>query len=260
MAPFLDSHLHLLDNRLGGRVEKTVEEAQALGVARFICNTCRKSEWAPALELNRRFPKSVIPLLGIHPWYASEAAPGWFERLEELAPKGGGIGEIGLDGLRGDMEIQKKVFYKQLRLAGKLEKPVVIHCVKAWGLLVDILEREKAWNPGLILHSFGGSVEIMRRLLRLGALFSFSALLAAPNRSKLRRVFKDIPLERLLLESDAPDQLCPTLVTPRQAPPEVTINTPGCIPSLYRFAADLRGMELDEFTTALWENGQIFTH
>ena len=105
-----------------------------------------------------------------------------------------------------------------------------------------------------MIHSFSGSSEIMHRMVRIGSWISFSAGLADPGRERLRRVFLDTPLDRLLLETDAPDQLPSALKT--TAPPPV--NEPANILPLYREAARLRHIDLHDFIHQIWNNGTIY--
>lgn len=257
---YIDAHLHLLDERFNHHQTEIIHLAETLGIERMICNSTKEREWLQVLELSQKH-QQVWPNLGVHPWFADSVENGWLQRLEALLHHGAGLGEIGLDRLAGaETYLQEKVFIKQLELATQLGRPITIHCVKAWGRLLEILQRCKTGNCHFLFHSFAGSQEIMTRLLNMGGFFSFSAALADPAREKLRRVFMKVPLDRLLLETDAPGQYVPQLCEHENLYHKKYFNEPLYIPQIYAFAAHLREIDLHLLTTTLWKNGQIFTN
>lgn len=254
----LDAHLHLQDARFDGLRGDILARARASGVGRFFCNATQESDWDRVLELGEAV-EEVVPFVGIHPWFADQASGKWYVRLETLARDDCFIGETGLDRRsKVKMEIQEEVFAGHLELACRYNTPLVIHCVKAWGKLLEHLEAARCGfvNPPIMIHSFSGSLEIMERLLHLGAFISFSSALLNPQRSRLRQVFMEVPLDRLLLESDSPDQYW---ALPGQFFPD-RLNEPAFIAPLYAQAADLLNMDLDLLTSTLWNNGSIYTN
>lgn len=201
---FYDAHNHLQDERFADRQDELVAVARDAGVERMVVNGTCAQDWPKVAELARRFPGYVLPAFGLHPWFVSARAPDWEQQLARwLEEPGATIGEIGLDRWKADLPWadQEEVFLRQLALAAKLNRPVSIHCLKAWGPLCELLERSERPARGFLLHSYSGSSEVARRLLSLGAFFSLSG--------HLREVFRHIPLERVLIETDAPDQLLP---------------------------------------------------
>ncbi|MEA3548306.1 MAG: TatD family hydrolase, partial [Thermodesulfobacteriota bacterium] len=209
---------------------------------------------------------AVYPFLGIHPWYADTVKKKWLDRLTTTVQKNSvGIGEIGLDrACRIDFPRQEKIFLAQLELAKQQCCPVAIHCVKAWGRLVEILADFQSHIPAIMIHGFAGSAEIMERLTKMGIFISFSTQLAHPARKKLRAVFLRTPLDRILLETDSPNQFCAELAKLIDADKQTAlmkktkINEPAVIPALYQYGASLRGIKLDDFSRALFRNGKIF--
>ena len=174
---YIDAHVHLLDERFS-HDRAYIHSAVAQGVKRMICNTTKEDEWNQVMELSQQY-RQIQPYLGVHPWFADTVTPGWLQRLEDFLQGGGGIGEIGLDHLaKVDISAQEKVFIKQLDLATRLKRPVTIHCTKAWGRILTILQEFNFRRGGVLFHSFGGSKEMMERLLDRGAFFSFSAAIA----------------------------------------------------------------------------------
>jgi TatD DNase family protein len=257
---YIDAHMHLQDNRLAGVREEFISRALACGVEMMICNATCEDDWSYVAEVAEKF-SVVRPFYGVHPWFSDRVEDGWLDRLANKLRHSGGIGEIGLDRLaKIDAKIQEQVFILQLDLAVQMQRSITIHCIKQWGRLLDILNNYDLADSGLLLHSFGGSKETMFRLLDLGALFSFSTALADPSKEKLRRVFLDVPQDRLLLETDAPDQYCPQLFGDKVIPEETKLNESAHVAKLYEFGARLRGLNLSLFQEIIWENGQIFTH
>ncbi len=260
---YIDSHLHLQDKRIIGRVAEIIRDSQKAGVGAMFCNATSEGDWLDVLGL-KKANATVFPFLGIHPWYAASLSPNWLADLESLLPAGAaGIGETGLDKTRPDFPLQTLIFQKQLKLAETMGLPVSIHCVGAWGKLLEILSDTRMQSFNFMVHGFAGSLEIMQRLVKMGAFISFSPMLAHPSREKLRRVFIQTPLERILLETDAPNQFWPNIIynsNHGQWFKEKKLSHPLAVISLYEYAAGLRGMTTEDLAEALWKNGTIFTN
>ena len=119
------------------------------------------------------------------------------------------MGEIGLDYTvkEGNEKEQLSVFIDQLRLAAKLDRPVSIHCRKAWGELTDLLEKEKGVRQGGAIHSYSGAPQLVRRLQNYGLSISFSGSLTMEGNRKGKASLEQVDHERLLIETDSPDLL-----------------------------------------------------
>lgn len=189
-----------------------IRKALDNGVAHFAVNGVSESDWHLVKEMSDRHP-SVIPNFGIHPWFVADRTPNWLNTLKEFfeANPAASVGEIGLDkGSRGkqiDFTDQVEVFRQQLQLAKELKRPASIHCVRAFGDLLDILKSEGPFPAGVLLHSFLGSAEMVPEFAKLGAYFSFSGFLMSMKETKARKMLKSVPRDRILLETDAPDAL-----------------------------------------------------
>jgi TatD DNase family protein len=208
---WVDSHNHLHDPRLGAAAP-LIAAMRAAGVSRCIVNATREADWADVEKLATREPDFVLPAFGIHPWHAHTATSGWQERLRNLLEKHprASIGECGLDQWISHpvIEVQRPVFLAQLRLARELDRPLTIHCLKAWGALFEAFA-EAPPPSRFLMHSFGGSIETARRLIPSGAYFSFSGYFLSDRKSAVPGVFRQLPPDRILLETDAPDMLPP---------------------------------------------------
>jgi len=210
-ARLYDAHNHLQDERFGGCQPDLLQVCRSLGLGRMVVNGSCESDWPDVARLARQHPE-VLPSFGCHPWYVSERSPGWESRLESfLDETPAAIGEIGLDRWKRGLDYagQEEVFAAQMRIAARRNLPVSIHCLQAWGPLLDQLRRGPRPARGFLLHSYGGPVELVPPLVSLGGYFSFPGYFLHHRKERQRETFKKIPLDRLLVETDAPDQSPP---------------------------------------------------
>jgi TatD DNase family protein len=247
-----DAHNHLQDPRLTSQRDAIMAALQRENVARMVVNGTCEADWPEVLNLARQYPR-VIPAFGYHPWHIGTRSPDWKEALlQHLDATPSSIGEVGLDRWIKDPNVQQQeeVFVWQLRLAAERNLPVSIHCLQAWGKLLEILRAEPRPRCGFLLHSYGGPQEMIEPLAELGAYFSIPGYFAQERKVRQREAFRRVPLDRLLIETDAPDQLLPDerveypLTDIESGEP---INHPANLPAVYRFASAL----LDEAPEAL---------
>lgn len=248
-----DAHNHLADARL--RAIPTLRETmRAAGVVRSVVNATREEDWAAVETMAAELPEEIIPAFGIHPWHAHTARLGWEDRLAALLEKHptATVGEIGVDGWVSapPPDVQAAVFERQLRLARVMERPCTIHCLQAWGALWKCFDCEPP-PTRFLMHSFGGSIEIARRLLPLGAWFSFSGYFLHPRKAKVLEVFRELPRERILLETDAPDMLPPDTI-PLQ--PCGGANHPANLPAIGAGLAEVLGVSPEELAALTTDN------
>lgn len=232
MISWTDSHNHLQDARLGDTLP-IIAEMKKAGVARCVVNATREADWQAVADLADTHPDFIFPAFGIHPWHAATATDGWKERLAMQLVKypNASIGECGIDGWISapSLETQRPIFTAQLHLAREMDRPVTIHCLKAWGALFECFDRFLP-PPLFLMHSFGGSIESARRLIPLGAVFSFSGYFLQPHKAAVLEVFKQLPLDRILLETDAPDMRPPDDIITH--PLDRDRNHPGNLPAI----------------------------
>jgi TatD DNase family protein len=231
---------------------------RAAGIARCVVNATCEADWPAVEALTLAHPDFIRPAFGIHPWKAHTVADGWFERLAFLLEKHphASIGECGLDQWVSSpsLGMQKPVFMAQLQLSREMHRPVTIHCLKAWGPLIDALA--ECPPPRFLMHSYGGSIETARRLLPLGAFFSFSGHFLHPRKAAVLEVFRQLPRERILLETDAPDMLPPDEIISHPLPEK--INHPANLPAIGRALAAALGMEEQELAELTRRNAADF--
>lgn len=259
MGFLLDAHCHYQDPRL-----RSVDLGRLplFGIRQAVVNGSSEEDWQDVANLAATHPDLVRPAFGLHPWYTKERTPDWDKTLESLldAHPRASVGEIGLDRWMPafDLPGQETVFLHQLQVAVDRDLPVSIHCLKAWGRLLELLKSNPRPSRGFLLHSYGGSWDLARSLLDLGAFFSFAGYFLRPRKTAVRDVFRRLPLDRILLETDAPDQCLPVELDHYRLPdpndPARTINHPANLGAVYRELANLRGIPERDLQMAVWKN------
>jgi TatD DNase family protein len=251
-----DAHNHLQDDRLAPRLDSILAETGRLGIVRMVVNGSCEKDWPQVLALARRCPQ-VLPSFGYHPWYLNERTPNWQHELNRfLNEMPSAIGEIGLDkwilepgratvlnmSAPASLAEQEEVFAWQLRLAAERNIPASIHCLRAWGPLLEVLRRAPLPQCGFVLHSYGGSADMVAPLAKLGAYFSLPGYFAHESKHRQRLAFLAVPPDRLLIETDAPDQLLPAARDRHplgESSNNKPLNHPANLAAVYEFAAEL---------------------
>lgn len=181
---YIDAHCHLFDENLPNNIGAIV-------------NATRPSEWCDVIAgADKNI--NVFAAIGVHPWFVGELGAGWDAQMRELLARNPGvmIGEIGLDKHKPDMDTQINVFSCQMDLAVEMGRGVHVHCVGAWDKMFAVLKKYKSQQPLFILfHRFSGNAADVARLVAdYNAYFSFSGT---------RRIIADVPLDRILVETDS---------------------------------------------------------
>lgn len=203
----IDTHCHLTHGRLLPKVDQVLHRARQAGLAAMICAASDLDESRASLGLAHRHP-DVFATAGVHPHEAKSAPADYLDQLRRLAadPKNVAIGEIGLD-YHYDFsprDVQRRVFEQQLALAAQLEKPIVIHTREAFDDTMAIIQSSGAPATRIVFHSFTENGAAIRRALDLGATISFSGIVTFARSADLRAAARLVPLDRLLIETDAP--------------------------------------------------------
>jgi TatD DNase family protein len=256
-----DAHAHLQDPRLRTTQDAWVEsavQAQVTGVCS--CGT-QPEDWQETAAVARQsLPFIIVPGFGVHPWYAKELPADWQEQLERLFEEypTAVVGEIGLDGLRDTVppDVQEAILRVQLALAARLHRPVVLHGARAWGRLVEVLKPYSHEIPGFIAHSFGGSAEILKEMLKMGGYISFGGTVCNPNATKVRAAAQATPASQLLVETDAPDLFPLGGTSIGNDPANKPVNHSANLPLILREVSTLRGLPPDELTDLTGANAR----
>jgi TatD DNase family protein len=255
---YFDAHNHLQDEWLAPVLPEVMETLKGMGIAGAVVNGTIDGDWEAVAQLGRE-RDWVIPSYGVHPWKVPGRSEDWEERLRAKLDEGGLIGEIGLDRWKDGLDLmdQERVFRTQLAMAVTWNVPATIHCLRAWGALWDIVRTEPVPARGFLLHAYGGPSEMIQGFAKRGAYFSFSGSFLEEKRNRKRETFREVPLERLLVETDAPAMPLPPEREQYRLPktPEgERVNHPGNIAAAYEGLAELRGMPLDDVAGAVEEN------
>jgi TatD DNase family protein len=245
----VDSHCHLDDEQFDQDREKVIERALAAGVSRMMAIGTGDGppDLEAAIRLADRYP-CFYATAGVHPHDASKADDAAFDRLRDLLShaKVLALGEIGLD-YHYDFsprDAQRAVFARQLDIAAGAGKPVVIHTREAWSDTIAIL-RERYNGPGLF-HCFTGGPEEAREALEIGFHLSFGGVLTFPKAEPVRQAARLAPLDRILIETDAP-YLAPV-------PHRGKRNEPAFVVETARKLAEVKGVAPEEAAAATTRN------
>lgn len=242
----VDTHCHLDDPTLLARLPEVLATAKGVGVEKYIIPGVSPEGWEGIARLAEE-AEGVYPAFGLHPMLAGLFDASLLEKLRTFAGKAVAIGEIGLDYLVDvPREVQQAAFRAQLRLAVEAGLPVMIHCRRAFSDLLAILREERGERVGGVMHAFSGSPEIARECIRLGMYISVAGPVTWRNAVKPAEVVREIPLEHLLLETDAPD------LTPE--PHRGRPNEPAFLVEVAEKVAAIKGVSVEEEAAATTEN------
>jgi len=202
-----DSHAHYNDSKFNDDRDSVLGSIAEKNVV-FIMNVADSMESLPkVLAICEKYPFCYASV-GVHPEECEKMREADIDILREHTknPKVRAIGEIGLDYYWGDVEkdIQKKWFARQIELAKEVKLPIIVHDREAHGDTVDILKAEKAVDAGGVLHCFSGSREMARDILDMGMYIGIGGTLTFKNARKVKEVAEYVPMESIVLETDAP--------------------------------------------------------
>ncbi len=250
----IDAHAHLTDQRLHGSVGALLERARGAGVEHLLMAGTEPLDWDRQRELAATHP-GLSMVFGLHPWWAKDARAvrDGLDRLEEALSQGFApvaIGETGLDRSprhKDTLEHQKVSLLGHLRIALDRDLPVVLHVVRSHGLMLECLRSLEEVPRGMV-HAFDGSLEVAREYQALGLHLSVGGRVCAPSARRLQRAVVAIRSERLLIETDAPDQLPHGL--------NGELNEPANLVRVAERLAELRGTTLDDIANVTASNAR----
>ncbi len=243
-----DSHAHIDDEKFDADREQVIARALEQGVTGIInVGACMASS-ARSVALAEKY-ENIYAAVGIHPHDAKDALETDYEQLIRWTAleKVVAIGEIGLDYYYdlSPREVQRSVFIRQLDVARQTGKPFIIHDRDAHGEVLDILKKEAKGLMG-VLHCFSGSLEMAKEIIKMGWYISIAGPVTFKNAAKLPEIVAQVPLDRLLVETDSP------YLTPH--PHRGKRNEPAYVRLVAEQVAGLRGMELAALAAATREN------
>ena len=224
----------------------------------MVVNGCLELDWQKIADLADAHPQ-VLPSFGCHPWFIHLRTPDWQQNLEGFLDQyPSAVGEIGIDRWKTDIpyDDQEEVFLAQLAMATERNLPVSIHCLKAWGRLLELLQENPVPKRGFLLHSYGGSAEMIPAFAKLGAYYSFSGYFLRGSKGRHREAFKEVSSGRLLIETDAPDMQLPSQLNehPLEDGEGKTVNHPANIRVVYRELAKFMEEPEEQLVKRVEEN------
>jgi len=236
----VDSHCHLNFPELAGRVDEALALMRENRVTHALCISVTLQEFPQVRALAERYPQ-IYASVGVHPDYADVPVV-TEQELVALAdhPKVVAVGETGLDyyRIKGGSDWQRERFRTHIRAARRCAKPLVIHMRDAADDTLRIMQDERAGEVGGVMHCFTGSWKEAQAAIELGFLISFSGIVTFKNATALREVARQVPLERMLIETDSPF-LAPV-------PYRGKTNEPGLVRYVAEEIARLRQVSLEE--------------
>ena len=244
----VDSHCHLNFKPMGEDIAGVLQRARESDVDYMLCVAVNMEEYPEVLDLAQQYP-NIFASVGVHPCYQDVQEPS-LETLVDLAqdPDVIAVGETGLDYFRveGDMGWQQQRFVRHIEAAIAVDKPLIVHTREAADDTLSMLETHNADRCGAVMHCFAEDWSVARRALDLGLYISFSGIVTFKNALALKEVAKNVPLEQMLVETDAP-YLAPV---PMRGKP----NQPAYVAHTAQYIADLRGISYAELAERTSEN------
>lgn len=249
MISIFDSHTHINSHEFDEDIPDVIERARAMNVDGMLVLGYDRESADKMVELINNYD-NIYGAIGIHPEDAAK-----YEELEEqlrvylIEPKVKAVGEIGLDyHCDVDHDLQKEVFRKQIELAHEFQLPISVHNRDAFEDTYEILKETNGAQYGGIMHSFNGDVQWAQQFIELGMDLSFSGVVTYDNAPEVQEAAKYVPLEHLLVETDAP-YLTPMPYRNRQ-------NEPGMTRYTVEFLAKLRNENIDNLANQTMQNAK----
>jgi TatD DNase family protein len=239
---YIDTHSHLYDEAFSSEEDLAVERAVNAGVTKMIVPDIDSSTRQVMFDLAERHPDTLFPTLGLHP---TSVAANWRDEMDAVEKdlpehKIWAIGEIGIDCYwsKEFLEQQKEAFRIQLEMAEKLDLPVIIHSRESTELIINVLKDYKTHNLRGVFHAYSGSAETYRELQKLGDWYIGIGGVLTYKKASIAETVKEIPLERILLETDSP------YLTP--VPHRGKRNESSYIPHIAEKLAIQKGISIEE--------------
>lgn len=246
-----DTHCHITSGSYNKDREDVIQRALDAGMKYMMCPGTDVPSSAAAVALSHQY-KEVYAAVGIHPEDAASATPEGFEQIRQwlkTEPKVVAIGEVGLDYYwpEPSHEIQQEVFIEQIKMALEFDMPLDIHDREAHGDTMDLLRKYGKGTRG-VFHCYSGSLEMAEELIKMGYYIGFTGTMVFPKSTKLKRIAAELPIDRILIETD-----CPYLTPP---PYRGKRNEPAYVQYVADEIARLRGMTTEEVRQITLENGK----
>ena len=243
----IDTHCHLDVERFDADRDAVLERAWAAGVEAIVVPAIGPDAWEPLLEWPAR-DRRVQVGLGIHPQLVPSLPSAdddrHLARLDALLadPRAIAVGECGLDAASGELDRQAAILRAHFALARKHGKPLLVHVLRAHPQFLRLIAEEPLPAAGLLMHSYSGSAELTPKYVKYGCHFSFAGPVSFAEARRPLDALKSVPLERLMAETDAPDQA--------PHPHRGSRSEPAFLPLIVEAMTRVRGEDVREAVTA----------
>lgn len=249
MPIIIDSHCHIDFTDFDADRSEVIQRAQQLGVEKIIVPGVQRTSWDRVRHCCDAYPP-LYPCYGLHPYFIDEHKQGDIQALESYISQHRpvAIGECGLDFFLKDLDREQQQFYfeQQLDIALQADLPVVIHARKSTEAVIDAIKQRHGLRG--MIHSYSGSYEQAVKLIDLGFYLSFGGPLTFPQATRLRKLVSQLPLDSILVETDAPDQ--PGRMANKQR------NEPAFIIEVVEQIAQLHHTDVDQVADITTQNAK----
>ena len=245
----VDSHCHINFDELAQRLPEVLENAMKNDVSHMLCVSVNLEDFPQVKDLADRYPH-IFASVGVHPCYEDVKEPS-VEELIEIAQDSNivAVGETGLDYFRiedQDMTWQRDRFVRHITAAKQVNKPLIIHTRSAADDTMRILKEQGADQCRGVMHCFAEDWEVAKKALDLGFYISFSGIVTFKSATQVQEVARKCPIDRILVETDAP-YLAPV-------PLRGKLNEPAYVRHTAQYVADLKGVTLDTLAQTTTSN------
>lgn len=244
----VDSHCHLNFDPMGDDIAAVLARASESNVSHLLCVAVNIEDFPQVLAIATEYDH-VYASVGVHPCYQDVQEPSVEDLLEYARDENViAIGETGLDYFRveGDMAWQQARFIRHIEAGIQSQKPLIVHTREAADDTMDILKAHQADQCGAVMHCFAENWETAKKALDLGFYISFSGIVTFNSAQSLKEIAKKVPLDRMLVETDAP-YLAPV---PMRGKP----NQPAFVAYTAQYIADLRNITLEDVAQQTTDN------
>ena len=253
MTAFIDSHCHLTDRAFAEDLDAVIARMKADGMPAAITIGCEDDDVAPLRALLDAHPGFLFGAWAVHPEYP-DAREADVDEIAERASEPGmvAVGETGLDfyWCKEPLDWQRARFRRHIEAARRAGRPLIVHARDAEAAALDILREERAGDMGFVMHCFCGSLETARGVVDAGGCVSFTGNLTFKRNDALRAVAAALPLERLMVETDAP-YMAPVPYRGKRCEPRYALE-------VARTIAAVRGADFEETAAVLLETTKRF--
>lgn len=253
----VDTHNHLGCDDFNNDRSQVIKNAEKLGIIRQIVIAVFPEEWAKLIQFTQNH-SSLYVACGIHPMYIpnadsiKHALNLLSDQLSQADTKFCAVGEIGLDYYieNAPKDLQRAVFQEQINIAKQYQRPILLHVRKAHADTIRLLKDSHFSYRGIV-HAFSGSYEEAKEYIKLGFNIGLGGAGTYPNAKRMHRVLQQLPLESIVLETDAPD-LSPVTKQGMR-------NSPEYLPDICKLLATIKGVEAEELASQTTHNAyQLF--